>query len=147
MTVRIVGNGPCAARWHALSEKLGLGRTVAWLGDVSRTELAAEYRRASVFCLPSVQEGFGIVLLEAMAAGVPIVGALAGAIPEVAPYAALVAQDSDEALAGGILQFYESPDAREEQARLGGKWVERFDAAPVARAFLEAATGARANGA
>ena len=65
-------------RGASLSADLNLDRTVTWLGDVSRSQLAAEYNRCHVFCLPSVQEGFGIVLLEAMAAGKPIVAARAG---------------------------------------------------------------------
>ena len=84
---------------HRLSDELRLDGTVTWLGDVSRAALVAEYNRASVFCLPSVQEGFGIVLLEAMAAGKPIVASHAAAIPEVVPHGMLVQPDNPEALA------------------------------------------------
>jgi glycosyltransferase involved in cell wall biosynthesis len=139
--VRIVGNGPCDAPWRALSRELGLEGTVTWLGDVSRAELAREYSGASVFCQPSVQEGFGIVLLEAMAAGKPIVAAKAAAIPEVAPHAELVEPDSAEALAEGIARLYGSDEERQEQARAGTALVEQFEAATVAQAFLETATG------
>jgi glycosyltransferase involved in cell wall biosynthesis len=131
LAIRIVGNGPCDIAWRALSRELRLDGTVTWLGDVSRAQLAQEYNRASAFCLPSVQEGFGIVLLEAMAAGKPIVAARAAAIPEVAPHAVLVQPESAEALAAGIERVRGAAPAHRE-------WVEQFDAPKVARRFLDA---------
>ena len=142
LEVRIVGNGPCRGMLHALARELRLQGTVTWLGDVSRAELAREYNRSTVFCLPSVQEGFGIVLLEAMAAGKPIVAARAAAIPETAPHAVLVEPESSEALAAGIELLAQSPDARAAQSAAGLAWVEQFDAPRVARRFLDAVTGA-----
>jgi glycosyltransferase involved in cell wall biosynthesis len=138
LEVRIVGNGPCAAALHRLSGDLHLQGSVAWLGDVSRSELVTEYNRATVFCLPSVQEGFGIVLLEAMAAGTPIVAARAAAIPEAAPHANLVEPDNPAALAEGIEALYRSPDRRAAQVQAGAQWVEQFDAPRVAALFMEA---------
>ncbi len=143
LEVRIVGNGPCTPAWRRLAAELRLEGTVTWLGDVSRAELAAEYNRASLFCLPSVQEGFGIVLLEAMAANRAIVAARAAAIPEVAPHAALVEPDSAEALAAAIEQMHASPGRRAESGAAGGQHVERYGAALVARSFLEVALGLR----
>ena len=144
LEVRIVGNGPCGANLRALARELKLENTVVWLGDVSRTALAEAYNRAAVFCLPSVQEGFGIVLLEAMAAGKPIVAARAGAIPETAPQAVLAEPDNAEALAAGIERLYASFELRMAQSAAGARWVERFDASRVAQLFLEAITPARA---
>ena len=141
MRVRIVGDGPCAAGLRRLTRELKLEGTIAWLGDVSRSRLVEEYNGATVFCLPSVQEGFGIVLLEAMAAGKPIVASRAAAIPEVAPHATLVGPDDPEALAGGLEVVYNSTDLRAAQASEGIAWVEQFDAPKVARRFL-AAVGA-----
>jgi glycosyltransferase involved in cell wall biosynthesis len=138
LEVRIVGDGPSAGALHRLSSELKLASTVTWLGHVPRAVLAAEYLGADVFCLPSVQEGFGIVLLEAMAAAKPIVAARAAAIPEVAPHGLLVEPDSADALAAGIEALYRSPGARDAQAALGPRWVEQFDAPRVARLFLEA---------
>ena len=134
LAVRIVGNGPCTDTLHQLARDLRLDGTVTWLGDVSRGQLVAEYNGADVFCLPSVQEGFGIVLLEAMAAGKPIVAARAAAIPEVAPFAVLVAPDDVESLANGLEEVYRSS----EVGRAPADWVEQFDAARVARLFMEA---------
>jgi glycosyltransferase involved in cell wall biosynthesis len=141
LEIRIVGDGPCAAVLHRLSRELKLDGTVVWLGDVSRAELLAEYNRADVFCLPSVQEGFGIVLLEAMAAGKPIVASQAAAIPEVAPHAVLVEPDSPEALAAAIEKLDRSPETRAALGSTGAQWVEQFDAPRVARRFLEAVAG------
>ena len=144
LEIRLAGNGPCNAAWRALAERLELQPTVTWLGDISRAALAAEYNRAHLFCLPSVQEGFGIVLLEAMAAGKPIVAAHAAAIPEVAPHATLVEPESADALAAGILDLHDSPQAQAAQAAKGLAWVEQFDAPLVARLFVEAVRGAGA---
>jgi glycosyltransferase involved in cell wall biosynthesis len=142
LEVRLVGNGPCAPALHALSRQLKLDSVVTWLGDISRPALAEEYNRAHVFCLPSVQEGFGIVLLEAMAAGTAVVASRAAAIPEVLPHGVLVEPEQPEALAAAILDLYESEDRRKSLAEAGLKRVELFDAPRVAQRFLEAAAGA-----
>jgi glycosyltransferase involved in cell wall biosynthesis len=139
LEVRIVGDGPHASVWRALARELGLGAAVTWLGDVSRSALAAEYNRADLFCLPSVQEGFGIVLLEAMAAGKPIVASRAAAIPEVAGHGLLVEPGSPEALAAAIESLYRSPERRAAIALEGARRVGQFDAPRVARLFLDAA--------
>lgn len=146
LEVRIVGSGPCAGPLHRLAHELKIEGRVAWLGDVSRSQLAAEYSRCDVFCLPSVQEGFGIVLLEAMAAGKPIVAARAAAIPEVVPHGRLVEPDSPEALAAGIEELYGSGETRRALARAGAQWVEQFDAPRVAQRFLEAVSGVAPSG-
>jgi glycosyltransferase involved in cell wall biosynthesis len=142
LEIRIVGDGPCAPALDRLSRELKLERTIVWLGGVSRAELLAEYNRADIFCLPSVQEGFGIVLLEAMAAAKPVVASRAAAIPEVAPHAVLVEPDSPEALAAAIEALYRSPETRAALGSTGVQWVERFDAPRVALRFLEAVSAA-----
>jgi glycosyltransferase involved in cell wall biosynthesis len=133
LEVRIVGNGPCNAMWRGLAQSLDLGATVTWLGDATRAELAAEYNRCHVFCLPSVQEGFGMVLLEAMAAGKPIVAARAAAIPEVAPRATLVEPDNPAALAEALSETWRMPPGPPDAA-----WLDQFDAPRVAARFLDA---------
>ena len=133
LELRLVGNGPCAEAWRRSAPH------AIWLGDVSRAQLASEYNRASVFCLPSVQEGFGIVLLEAMAAGKPIVASRAAAIPEVALHASLVEPENPEALAAALEHLHRSDSARRENALAGIRCVEQFDAGRVARLFLDAA--------
>src|SRR5439155_17301312 len=66
LRVRIVGSGPEGEEFKQVWREERLGHTVEWLGDVSYAELARAYNGCDIFCLPSVQEGFGIVFLEAM---------------------------------------------------------------------------------
>ena len=71
----IVGDGPLRAALEAQARALGVAEPVRFLGSVADEELAALYRACDVFVLPSVtrQEAFGVVQLEAMAAGKPVV--------------------------------------------------------------------------
>ena len=137
LEIRIVGNGPEYATTPAdLFRICSLESTVRWLGDVSMGTLAAEYNRADLFCLPSVQEGFGIVFLEAMAAGKPIVAARAAAVPEVVRDGILVEPENPEALAEAILRLYRDPDLRHSLGSSGLSSVEKFDMRRVAGQFL-----------
>ncbi|MBV9329076.1 MAG: glycosyltransferase family 4 protein [Chloroflexi bacterium] len=77
---------------HARS---GLGGAVRFLGTLDQDDLAALYSRAGVFVLPSVYEGFGLPVLEAMACGAPVVCSNAGPLPEVAGDAALLLPPED----------------------------------------------------
>ena len=79
---RIVGKGSDKPRLQALAASLSLGDRVVFEEDLSDLELADRYRRCSLFVLPSGQEGFGIVFLEAMRFGRPCVGGRAGGAPE-----------------------------------------------------------------
>ena len=136
LEIRVVGNGPQCGRLHALCKELDLGPVVRWLGDVSRSRLAEEYNGCDLFCLPSVQEGFGIVFLEAMAAGKAIVAARASAVPEVVRNGMLVDPDNSEALADGIRHLYLHPDIRQTIAMAGFQEVAAFDRDCVAERFL-----------
>jgi glycosyltransferase involved in cell wall biosynthesis len=139
--VRIVGDGPEADRNHRLARRLGVSHAVSWLGSLESVDaLRIEYERASVFCLPSRQEGFGIVFLEAMFHGLPIVAADAGAVPEVAPHeqtSLLVPPGDSEALTEALVRVLTHPDLAR---RLGTAGIDRardFGWPDAARAFLE----------
>jgi glycosyltransferase involved in cell wall biosynthesis len=137
LQVRIVGGGREAASLHRLWRELRLESTVHWVGDAGASELAAEYNRADVFCLPSVQEGFGIVFLEAMAAGKPVVAARAAAVPEVVRHGLLVEPENAEALAEAIERLYQDRELRTSLAEAGRRDVEAFEMRRVARCFLD----------
>jgi glycosyltransferase involved in cell wall biosynthesis len=136
LEIRVVGDGPEAGRLKRICREKRLEGMVKWLGDVSQEALAREYNRCDVFCLPSVQEGFGIVFLEAMAAGKPIVAARAAAAPEVVKHGVLVRPDDEEDLADGIERLYREPGLRAELGAEGARFVERFDGPVVAELFL-----------
>jgi glycosyltransferase involved in cell wall biosynthesis len=132
--VRIVGNGPEAARLHRL------GPHVTWLGDATQDQLAQEYNRCHVFCLPSVQEGFGIVFLEAMAAGKPIVAARAAAVPEVVRDAVdglIVDPRNAAALAAALARLRDDASLRARLASNAAARAVEFDRPRVCRQFLD----------
>jgi glycosyltransferase involved in cell wall biosynthesis len=145
----IVGDGPCRRAWERLRDDLGLRGTVEFLGTVSRRALADRYRRAAVFCLPSRQEGFGIVFLEAMAHGKPIVAARAAAVPETVPdgEVGLLADPNDaEAFADSLAALLGDRDLRRRMGAAGRRRVETYRADRVAGLFLETVQGALASG-
>lgn len=140
LEVRIVGGGMDKARLRSLWRELRLESVVNWIGDVPQHQLAAEYRRADVFCLPSIQEGFGIVFLEAMAAGKPIIAARSAAVPEVVQHGCLVEPGSAEALAVAIQKLYFDTGLRMRLGMEGLQTVQHFAMKRVALSFLEAAS-------
>jgi glycosyltransferase involved in cell wall biosynthesis len=94
--LRIVG----AAGWGGVEVE---GNGVRWLGEVSDGELARLYRGAACVAYPSLYEGFGIPVLEAMACGVPVVTTRGTAMEEVADGAAVLVDARDPAdIAAGI---------------------------------------------
>src|SRR4029077_3721101 len=78
-----VGGGDDLPRLQKLSSELGIADRVHFLENLSREELAGFRARAAVFVLPSAGEGFGLVFLEAMAFGCPVVGAACGGITDL----------------------------------------------------------------
>jgi glycosyltransferase involved in cell wall biosynthesis len=83
-------------------------------GYIAEDEIARWYAKASIFAFPSLDEGFGMPVLEAMAAGVPVIAGNRSSLPEVCGDAAmLVDPSSDEELTDGVNSL-----ARDEQLRL-----------------------------
>lgn len=138
----LVGDGPEHRRLRALAAALDLGTSAILLGALpDDDEVVGWYRRAGIFCLPSVQEGFGIVFLEAMAAGLPIVATTAAAVPEVVPHGragVLVPPGDTPALAAALAELLASPALRRAYGGYGREHVVQYDWDRVAEVFLDA---------
>lgn len=79
----VVGDGSERKQLEGLVLDLGLGEKVRFLGEVPNKEIPQYLAAADCFCLPSRREGFGIAVLEAMAAGVPVVATKVGGVPDI----------------------------------------------------------------
>jgi glycosyltransferase involved in cell wall biosynthesis len=136
----IAGDGPEHGNLRALAAELKLHDAVRFTGALPDDDLALLYRQADIFCLPSVQEGFGIVFLEAMACGLPVVATRAAAIPEVVPdrrAGLLVSPGNSSELAHALIELLARPGQRASYGAFGREYVERFDWDRVGQVFLE----------
>jgi len=134
---RVVGAGSDVDRLKALVEDLGTSERVVFLGHLSDAELSREYEGCTVFVLPSRKEGFGIVFLEAMARGKPVVAVTAGGTPEVVldgETGLLVRPGDLLALYEALRQLVTDPGLRD---RLGAKGQQRVESLFMADQFRE----------
>jgi len=83
LQLAMVGEGDDREWLENLAEENGVGRHVHFLSGLSYEELASCYAHCEIFALPSKGEGFGLVYLEAMACGKPVIGGAHGGAPEV----------------------------------------------------------------
>jgi glycosyltransferase involved in cell wall biosynthesis len=83
VTLNIIGDGPRLEQYKMLAGRLGIEGSVRFRGFIPHEHMPEEYSNADLFVFPSRRESFGLVLVEAMAAGLPMVSTRVGAIPEV----------------------------------------------------------------
>jgi glycosyltransferase involved in cell wall biosynthesis len=116
---------------------------ISVLGYVSSAELAAWYACSSVFAFPSLDEGFGIPVLEAMAAGVPVLTSNRSALPEVAGDAALLVNPENlDELTTALRRITEDPGLRKDLVQRGSARARLFSwekaVAETWRVYMEA---------
>ena len=138
--------GEASAEVGAAVERLGLGSAVRTLGYLPDTEVRDLYRLARLFVFPSLCEGFGLPLLEAMASGLPSAVSRAGALPEVGGDAAAYFDPEDPGdIARVIMELLGDESRRRELADKGRRRASDFSWAETARrtlAFYERTAGA-----
>ncbi len=121
-----------------LTEELGLRDRVVFTGFVSNAELNALYSGADAFAFPSLAEGFGLPVLEAMACGTPVVASDASAVPEAVGEAGVVADARDpESFAAALARVLEDRALAAHCRARGAARVALFDWAASARRTLD----------
>ena len=104
----------------ALVDELGMGDRIHYLGYVAPGDLPALYNGAAVFAFPSLYEGFGLPVIEAMACGVPVLTSEISATAEVAGDAGILVDPHDvEAIRDGLASLLGDPVLRDHYGRLG----------------------------
>ncbi|MHC4566281.1 MAG: glycosyltransferase family 4 protein [Planctomycetota bacterium] len=106
---------------------LGLTGRIRQLGFVEHEDMPALYNLAGVYVYPSLYEGFGLPVLEAMQCGCPVVASNATSIPEVAGDAAVLVDPADaSAIADGIYRVVSDRKLHEELVQAGFLQAEKF---------------------
>ena len=147
-SVRLVIPGNPSAHGAELERHaagLGLQETVCFPGWVSEADLEGLYRAAACFVLPSLREGFGLPILEAMARDVPVAVAHASSLPEVAGDAALYFEPRDpRAMAEAIGRLVDDAELRDRLVGLGRARTREFTWQRTAEETLRSFERARA---
>ena len=118
--------------------ELGLGSRVKFIGFVHQKDLPGVYRSATALVMPSLREGFGLPVLEAMACGTPVVAANTSALPEVAGEACVFFDPyrTDE-MTSAISEVLEDERLRRKLSEMGRKRADSFSWRETARRTME----------
>ena len=123
ISLTIVGDGPIKGDLEHRTAELGLTEIVSFLGNRSLGQVAEQMRSSHVFCLPSIRESGGGVLLEAAASGLPIVAVNYGGPAEIVDEEVghLVSADGPEELIAGLVETFRNISQNPEQWRQRGQ--------------------------
>jgi glycosyltransferase involved in cell wall biosynthesis len=138
--LRLAGRGKDEERVRELARELGVADRVRLMPNVERAQVLELFSGALALLMPSRLEGLPMVPAEAMAAGVPVVAAAVGAVPEVVDPprgGILVPPDDPDALAAAALRLLDDPAARAATSASARVSAERFSWDAVAERHLE----------
>jgi glycosyltransferase involved in cell wall biosynthesis len=142
----IVGIAPSAqTAFRAMVEKLGLGNDAAFFEFVPENDLVALYNAAEMLVYPSLYEGFGLPVLEAMACGTPVIASARGSIPEVAGEAALMVNPLDiDEIATAMTELITNTKLRHSLVAEGKAQAAKFSWQRMAEQIFEIYKNVRA---
>lgn len=131
----IVGGGPLEENLKRQVIEAGLSDKVTFLGPKSHEELKTVYASADIFCAPSItasdgdKEGFGLVILEAMASGIPVIASNSGGIPDIiknTQNGILVEEKDVDGLSAAINELIRNDSYKEKLVENGYKTADKF---------------------
>jgi glycosyltransferase involved in cell wall biosynthesis len=138
-TLDIVGDGPDRAALEAEARGRGLEGRMRWHGQLPQSAIVSLYRQASVVAMPSREEGLGLVAVEALLTGTPVVAYRSGGVAELIEdgiTGILVETGNANALGGSINALIADPArARRMGAEGRSRMVERFSPAAAAATY------------
>ncbi|HEX6161858.1 MAG TPA: glycosyltransferase family 4 protein [Vicinamibacterales bacterium] len=132
----LVGEDTLGGELHKHVEKIGLGRYVTFHGFLPQARVQEVLARSDLYVQSSLHEAAGVSVLEASAAGVPVLGTLAGYVADWSPTKAMALGDTiPESLADAILTLHADPDRRRSMAALARTFAIAHDATWSAMQF------------
>ena len=130
--LQLAGDGSLRPELERAAARLGIAERVSFLGAVGQEELRGLYERASIFCLPSFAEGVPVVLMEAMAMGLPVITTRIAGIPELVEHersGILVAPGRADELTDSLAHLLDKPELQQSLGARGREAVTLgFDA-------------------
>jgi glycosyltransferase involved in cell wall biosynthesis len=134
----IVGDGPLKHCLINLTKRLNLEKDIIFAGFVSDEELPKYYASCDIFASASVLEGFGLIFLEAMALGKPIVAFNLASIPEVVGNAGiLIDQINHEKFANALIELLRNEELYKEKSQIAFNRAKLFSWEKIAEQFIK----------
>ena len=116
-----------AKQVHEYIDQNGMGQQVLFIKNITSAELARLYQCATVFCYPSLCEGFGIPIIEALYSKLPVITTRNGCFPEAAgPDSMFIDPVNISEIRQSLEHLFNNPDQREQMAEKGYVYVQRF---------------------
>ncbi len=136
--LKIIGEGELKKYYQQKTKTLGIANNVHFLGEIKQDDIVRYYHAESMFILPSTEiEGFGIVLLEAMACNVPVIAtSIVGTSSDIEKYntGLVVEPKNAEAIVQAIITILNNPTLAKNMGENGIKLVEeKYDWRKVAK--------------